>query len=311
MPVGANRPLINGGSYSWAHTGQYHNFNHLRFTTTGTSSAFATHAYSTVINCKASQKSTVSANSAFAAASTNVIWILCEGDSLLGYAFSPYDSKMIACYAHDSKQGVDGPYGEVIGCVIDTCQTGIDCGSARVEIFGNTIRNCVLGIEAGTIDSSVFINNIIADCVTGASLVTSLPTQLWDYNCWSNNGTDVTNVTKGSHDVTADALLVSGTAKGTDGVTSASGLVFTAATNPFGSVTTSDCLNIVETGTGATLGVYVISSVDGAGQITLATSAGASKSNIDYCIVLGSDFTLSSGSPCFNAGLKLGSDVGL
>jgi hypothetical protein len=168
----------------------------------------------------------------------------------------------------------------------------------------------LVGVEAGTADSGTFVNNIIADCVTGASSV-AVENQWWDYICWSSNGTDVSNVTKGSHDITADALLGSGVAEGTDGATNAGGTVFTAASNPFGSVTTSDCLNIIEAGTGATLGVYVISSVDSAGQLTLATSAGASKTGIDYCIVLGTDFTLGAASPCLDAGLQIGSNMGV
>jgi len=309
-PTGNNRPLMSCGAYYWTHTAQYRNYYHLQFTTTASRTALVTPVYSQIVNCKATSFSTVANKAGFWSGTYGTAYIGCEGISRLGYGFSVGSGgSVISCYAHDSDTGIYNPVGSVSGCVVDTCQTGIFMGGAY-DIVNNTIRNCVLGISAGTVDLSSILNNIIADCVTGASSV-AVENQYWDYNCWSNNGTDVSNVTKGSHDVTADALLVSGTAKGTDGATTVSGLVFTAASNPFGSVTTSDCLNITVAGTGATLGIYAISSVDSPGQITLATSAGASKTGITYCIVLGNDFTLSAGSPAFNAGLKLGSDVGL
>jgi len=313
-PVGSNRPLLNCGTYLFG-LETYSIHNHLQFTGSGSFVVYLYGTYETFVNCKFSTTSLT--GPAFETSSGGACTLIgCELSARKGSAFQQQSvsHRLINCYIHDSATGIrslaNGLF--VYGCVIETCTTGIDSGSsADLRIIGNTIRNCLTGISGSSSYGSSFINNIIADCVTGASWTTATPINFWDYNCWSNNDTAVSNVTKGSHDVTADALLVSGTAKGTDGVTSASGLVFTAATNPFGSVTTSDCLNITVAGTGATLGVYVISSVDGAGQLTLATSAGASKTGITYCITLGTDFTLGAGSPCFNAGLKLGSDVGL
>ena len=309
-PTGDNRPLINVGTSYWNDSGGYRNYSYLRFTGSGSQHPFYTASNSTVSNCKGTYTGT-SANVVALSFSgvSGTTFINCEASSPTGYAFGNA-AYLVNCYAHDSKVGINRP-GIVTGCVIDTCQTGIDIATDVTSCYNNTVRNCLLGIEAGGTDSGFFINNIIADCVTGASLA-AVENQYWDYNCWSNNDTDVTNVTKGSHDVTADALLGSGIAEGTDGVTNAApGTTFTAASNPFGSVTTSDYLNIIEAGTGATLGVYAISAVVGAGTLTLATSPGASKTGIDYRIVLGKDFTLGAGSPAFNAGLKLGADVGL
>lgn len=314
-PTGTNRPLISGPA-------RYINFasgvitKFISFTSTSSTGTALFGTYAQAIGCKFVNTGTTV--TAFAADSDSpTTFINCEFINNYGYGLSlnTVAVTLINCYIHDCATGIyevgSGTGRVIINCIIDTCQTGIVASALSFRLLNSVVRNCVTGISgAGNYDYSI-INNIFADNVTGVSWDVEPTSYLLDYNCWSNNTTDVTNVTKGSHDVTADALLVSGTAKGTDGATSASGLVFTAASNPFGLVTTSDCLNIVEAGTGATLGVYVISSVDGAGQITLATSAGASKTGIDYCITLGTDFTLSAGSPCFDAGLQLGSDVGL
>jgi len=239
----------------------------------------------------------------------------CEAVSLRGRAFNiSSTNKIYGCYAHDSKVGIlsNGNNNSIIGCVVDTALGGIAYGANSGQmIIGNTIRNCSTGINGTTATAVMALNNIIADCELGADASADQPLNIWDYNCWSNNTADTTFVTQGSNDVTADALLGSAIAEGTDGATDAGGTVFTAASNPFGSVTTSDCLYIFEAGTGATVGVYNISSVDGAGQITLARSAGASKTGIDYRIVEGTDFTLGAGSPALNVGIDAATFCGV
>jgi len=309
-PTLDDRPLITTANYQCG-IGSYWLIHNIRFTTTY-SSGIQMNGYDVFVNCKATNTSTSANYPAFNVA--NAIFVGCEAESRLGYGFSVSSGSLFSCYTHDSKTGiVCGTGMSINNCVVDTCQKGIDTvDTTRVSCTNNTIRGCLKGISGDGANANIFVNNIIADNVTGASWTTAQLINFWDYNCWSNNGTaDVSGVSKGSHDVTADALLVSTTAKGTDGATGATGLVFTAATNPFAGVTTGDRLNITVTGTGATLGVYVVSSVDSTGQLTLATSAGASKTGITYCLVKGSDFTLGAASPAFNAGLKLSSDVGL
>jgi len=200
--------------------------------------------------------------------------------------------------------------------VIETAQLALDISGSWMDeniISHNTIVGCLTGIYATTNAGNKVFNNIFADNYEGVEWTSASYMTFFDYNCWSNNLTDIvgSTATKGGNDVTADALLGSDVVTGTDGATDADGTVFTAASNPFGSVTTSDCVNIVEAGDGATLGVYNIASVDGAGQITLGRSAGASKTGIGYRIVVGTDFTLQASSPCFNAGLRLDTYTGL
>lgn len=312
-PTGVTRPLIDGGAYTFT-VAYYWNLSNLRGTSIyiGSTGTFGLSPYCSMLNCKVENTATAGNPVAIGYVDgTGINIIECEAVSRVGTAITAGSGAVVCCYVHDSKTGISAQWADTIyGCIIDTCQTGIDLVGSIYNIFSNAVRNCVLGIEAGTYDSGCVINNIIADCVTGASSV-AVENQFWDYQCWSNNGIDIINVTKGSHDVTKDALLVSGLVSGTDGATGGTGLVFTAASAPFSGVTTGDCLLIKDGGTGAVVGVYTISNVDSTSQITLATSAGANKTGITYGIVKGTNFTLGEGSPCFDAGMQLGAIVGL
>jgi hypothetical protein len=220
----------------------------------------------------------------------------------------------INCYAHDSQigflwQGVMS----IISCLVDTCNTGMSMVSYNAGIVANnTIRNCITGILGTTAYLNAFVNNIISDCLTGASWnAGGGKTNTWTCNNFYNT-TDNTNVTLDATNLVAsNPLLGSGFVSGTDGETDDTQHIFTADSAPFSGVTTSDCLLIKEAGTGATLGVYVISSVDSTSQLTIATHMGASKTGITYGIVKGTDFTLGAGSPCFNTGLKPSSNIGI
>ena len=313
-PTGVDRPIIACGGYAVT----IQNFYILKYVvfTTATTEGFVPGNYNVLIECKSTNTSASPDLNAFGGGNVGIVFISCEGISKNGNAFVLEGSSccMINCYAHDAKVGflAEVNNNSVLHCLVDTCQTGINLVSVDYNmILNNTIRNCITGIAGTDSRSDIFLNNIVSDCITGAGWTTNELINFWDFNCF-NNGTDNTNVTLGNSNLVAtDPLLVSGLVSGTDGATSATGLVFTAASNPFSGVTTSDCLLIKVIGTGATLGVYVISSVDSNGQITLATGAGVSKTGITYGIVKGTNFTLGAGSPCFDAGLQPSSLIGI
>jgi len=54
----------------------------------------------------------------------------------------------------------------------------------------------------------MFINNIIDSCTTGASWTSEYKKQLLDYNCWSNNGADVSTSLRAATTSRRIALLV-------------------------------------------------------------------------------------------------------
>ena len=308
VPIGDNRPLIGGNNFGFR-VGAFWRVSNIRFTDIFVYT-FQEDGDCVIVNCKAANTSAVANRAAFNRQGTPSTYIGCEGMSIAGYAFNMANAcRMFDCYGRDSKVGFYGSgtnQNELIGCIADTCQTGIDFVLVNWNVVREcAVRNCVIGINGGTSYGNHFTNNIIADCVTGASWGAEQAIDFWDFNCWSNNTTDVSNVTKGPNDVTADALFNAATVKGVDGATDGAGTAFTAATNPFAGVTTDDFLNIVEIGTGATLGVYTIAVVVGNGELTLGRSAGANKANIDYCIVKGVDFGLAAGSPAKDVGLDV------
>lgn len=316
ISTGVDRPIFALGANTFS-TAPYSTWKYLIFTTTNSSGVYVG-TYNTLLECKSTNSSTTANYPAFYLGGDIGILISCEAISAKGYAvYAGILCHIINCYFHDSKTGIyfaSNYYGRSVShSIIDTCLTGIDYSASYSLLFlNNVVRNCLTGITGTTAYNSSFINNIISDCVTGASWTATYGnSNYWGYNNFYNT-TDTTNVTLDSTNLVAsDPLLGSALVSGTDGVTSASGLVFTAVSAPFSGVTTSDCLLIKVAGTGATLGVYAISSVDSTSQLTIATTAGASKSSISYGIVKGSDFTLQSGSPCFNVGLKPSVVIGI
>lgn len=309
-PTGTDRPLLDGGATYTLTAGSYNKWSFLRATTAANWSTIQIGANSMLFGCGVAHTGTNASQRAIYTSGSGIVIMYCDVTAPRNQGiYYNGDAIVVGCYIHDCNKGIYAPgaYTACFGSIIETCQTGIDiAGGDGQRFYHCVIRNCVTGITATTGYADAFINNIIADCVTGASWGTAEPINYWDYNIWYNNGTDVSNVTKGPNAIATDPMFGSSIVEGADGVTDAGGTVFTAASNPFSGVTTDDCLNIVEAGTGATLGVYAISSVDGVGQLTLSRSAGASKTGIDYKVIKGADFTLETGSSALNAGVDAG-----
>lgn len=204
-PTGADRPTIAHTTYTFV-SAAYSIWKYFIFTAT-TQIGFQAGGDNVILECKSTGAGGIAA---FDGGTVNT-YISCEGISSIGTALSlPHYSKAINCYLHDSSIGIDisaQNYTSVSHLIIDTCTTGIKLTSAASGIFvNNTIYNCTTGISATVAYSMSFINNIITGCTTGASWTAARPINFWDYNCW-NNTTDVSNVTKGPNDITADPLL--------------------------------------------------------------------------------------------------------
>lgn len=305
-PIGDDRPLL---AFATRQCGLGDNllWKNLRFTTTHTS-GIQIGGNSRVVNCTARATDATIGDEAFNG-NANGIWIGCSASSPIGTAFSSSTATFINCYAHDSGTGflISSTHGRAIGCVADSCNSGFSLGGNYGSVTNSTARGCGTGIKnaQGTVNRAT--NNILADNFLGLHATSTQLLNYYNYNIYSNNTSDTENVTKGSNSITGDALLDGGVVTGTDGVTDGAGTAFTAASSPFSGVTTDDTVQIVEIGTGATLGNYTIAVVVGDGELTLSRSAGATQTGIDYRIVKGTDFTPGTGSPAIDAA----SDVGI
>jgi len=310
--VGVYRPTIACGAFTFG-SGTYSNWSNLQFTGTA-ASVFTSSGQSTIFNCKCVNSSATANQYAFVPVGSNMIG--CEGSSPAGTGFRSNGSTHISCYAHDCVIGFQSITSgcRFFSCVVDTCGGATATSGDGINPIGGddivncTIRNCKNGIYSSASFDCIFINNIIADCYNGANWGTNELQNTWAYNCFYGNTTPRTNVTAGATDIATDPALTGTIGKGTDGASVATSLVFTSASNPFASVTTSDYLAIFAgTGTGIKLAVYAISSVASIpGQITLATDPTDATNNISSCtfgVVKGIDFTLGAGSSCIDAAL--------
>ena len=206
---GTDRPLFANGGWGFSITNTYWNVYNLRFTCTYDFGVYFG-GYSTIYNCKITNSS---ANSSFGfvANGSYVKMISCESIDTNGSAFyAPEFSDFINCYAHDSTKGfyINTSYVSVTNSIIDTCTTAFDIdGTVKYTFINNTLYNCTTGYDIGGTTSGIFTNNIIANSTTGATATANNISNFWNYNCWSSNTTDVSNVTKGNNDITASALL--------------------------------------------------------------------------------------------------------
>jgi hypothetical protein len=217
----------------------------------------------------------------------------------------------VGCYFHDAGNASGAVYyngGAITDCIFDTCYLGVNFSStASCCVTDNTFINCLKGIGATTATNCGVIGNIFAFCGTGVKWDTTTQTTVMWNNAFYGNDTATSGIPTGSFapagGQTSDPGFTTSTATGTTATTNgAPGTTFTA-TGLLADVQTTDYL-CVWSGTGATPGVYAISSVAGApNSITLATSPGASASAIKWGIVKGGTATdLSIGTNLRNLG---------
>jgi len=206
LVVRTDRPLFECGGYSTIF-GDYSIHKNFRFKTTSLA-GLSVGTYSIIFNCKSQNTSALTYAAITLGSGSRILFseAICDNGIAIN---TNYYCRICSCYVHDSKSGIVLTFygGSVILSVIDTCTLGINCSNAYGWTFANnTIYNCTMGISGINAYAEAFINNIITDCTIGASWTTNTLNNFWDYNCW-NNTTDVVNVTKGPHDITADPKL--------------------------------------------------------------------------------------------------------
>jgi hypothetical protein len=212
-PVGTDRPLIACAANAFS-LGDYWIIKNISGTATS-NEGFRADAGSLFINCKMINSSGTANRQGFTLGNAAAI-IKCEVQTTNGYGIwrAGNNGAAIACYIHDCSVagfvGLSALY-DVANCIIDTCGIGIwfptaDDGAVSF-INNNTIYNCTTGLLCIDGDRMQVINNIFDNCTTGASWTTEQSSNFFDNNQWSNNGTDVSNVTKGDNALTENVTL--------------------------------------------------------------------------------------------------------
>lgn len=211
-PDGTDRPLIDMGIYTFT-VGNYTNARNLRFTGTGTHVVVVS-GYGVAQNILAENTFDAAVRNAFYTGDTGATCVQCEGKSEYGFAFKASSTtadawRLFACYAHDSVTGIQagGTRAEVVGCVVDTCTTGITLGY-NVTVMNCVVYNCTDGVSLTAQDyQGTIINTIITGCTNGlTTTATYAESGFRDYNCL-NNTNNYVNFTPGEHDIVADPLL--------------------------------------------------------------------------------------------------------
>jgi hypothetical protein len=204
-PTGANRPTIAAGGNTFL-TGNYWEMRNIIGTTTN-SSGFRANANCLVQNVKAHNTSgTAGRDGMRVEADTKVLYceMLCNstGDAV----DTSSRNFFYGCYIHDAANGFRGANDnlKVENCIIDTCTNGSNVTTTPHTYINNIFYNCSTAILIAGNNSFTIINNLFDSCTTGVSASSALDSNYLDYNNWNNNGTDVSNVTKGDHATTDD-----------------------------------------------------------------------------------------------------------
>ena len=274
-PTEANRPSIAFGANTFK-LGNYWTIKNVSMTGTGTNMLQGADTFSRVINCKIRNSTSTAGINAIFLNGNNCFIFKSEVISYRGAAITNNDTRnsFLGCYLHDSNKGIRFTYLDynthITNCIVsDNVHSNIIVESGNtadnILIQGNTIYGAEnklgVGINfAGTITRPRVFNNIISGCVTGVTHPTAGQTTGFDdYNDYNNNTTDVTNWTKGSNDIAVNPAFTS-VAQLTGSTATTSGSVLTQSGGDFSTVTDNVDFVYIKSGTGVTVGKYMITS---------------------------------------------------
>lgn len=268
-PKDDTRPTINVGATVLTY-GQYNFLNYLIYTGTATSNVTQGTGSKTKF-CKFVNTSSSTNRVAFTSGATSLV-AFCEFVSQLGIGISAAgaDTRVIYCFMHDSTGGMSIGVSRVftINCIIAACRT--------YEILINSsnpfsIINCTLhgytstprgiGISIGAAMGPLDLqNNIISYNATGISQATA---QVFGnqgaFNAFYGNTTDVTLYSKDLTDITGTNPTFTDITELSGSTATISGTTLTQ-TGAFSTVTDNVDYIQVHSGTGATVGSYLITS---------------------------------------------------
>lgn len=306
--TGTTRPIIAGAANGvvW---GVYQNFINMTFTTT-TAAGISPRLGAVMANCKVLNSSSTANRAAIGCSSSSGdnLFFNCEAVSQNGPAFAANSEKirMIGCYAHDSNIGFEESGGTTSGGTVINCISEGNTTAAYTSTSNNPgsiiVGNTFYGREAkiGTginLNTTVstrnrIFNNIIYGFVTGVNVLTNQQNSNYGaYNNFYNNTTDAALYNKDKTDLALDPQFAGATQiTGTTATTS--GSVLTQSGGDFSTVEDNiDYLHVIS-GTGVTVGVYLITSHTGT-TLTVNNALGTSGAgNVVYFIPTGHNFAI-------------------
>jgi hypothetical protein len=212
-PIDANRPTIACGAFNFVLDNGY-GVENMIFTGTATP-VLRVDVNGYIKNCKATNSSGSANFVSFFLGNTSGFIFDCEAisDSGVGIHVGAGQCHAAGNYVHDcGTVGIspEGSSGSIVGNVIDTCTTsgigniaGVNTGTL---LYGNTVYNCGegFGCDGATSGGNYYVNNIIDSNTTGAIVhANHSASNIFDYNNFNNNGTDITVASKGDN-ATAD-----------------------------------------------------------------------------------------------------------
>lgn len=325
---GSSRPLISCGA-NGSSFGEYNQFFNLHISGTSVSNFFIDDGNCTVVNCKATNTSTTASRAALGAAATSntVINTECISQNGYGITCSTQTLRMFGCYIHDCSSGVVCTTGTmfITNCIFEACSVEaiVHASTQNQTIIGNTFygREAKIGIGLNINHASSSNNkmwgNIFYGLTTGITVLTTKQgSNGGQYNNFFNNTTDVTNYDKGPGNLAINPAFV-GALQITGTTATTSGAILTQSGGDFSTVTDNiDYLRVIS-GTGVTVGGYLITAHTATTVTTNNALGTSSAGDVTYFITTGHNFAIGSalaglGAPQFDFGLETTSypDVG-
>ena len=190
--------------------GRYWVVSHLRGTGTGTEVFKMGVTVGSFYQLKADNSSGTARRSGLEGGSSGVNhYAMCEAICTNGRAILTLaDSSVYGCYLHDSFNGclvsTGSGHSSVIHNIFDTCTTGVTLSGTSNDgvICNNTFYNGTTGINVNQPVATI-MNNVIDNFTTGINRVATGSPTLVDYNNYSNNTADTSNIDKGGNATSA------------------------------------------------------------------------------------------------------------
>lgn len=308
-PTDDNRPLFgsatNANNFALS---AYWNVSYMRFQGTGTQIPLIS-TNGVAYYCKAINTSSTADRPAFSMSGNASIAINCEGISYRGRGFTlGNNAQLINCYAHDSKDGIvmtnTSGVCAVIGCIIaSNINSGITLAANITGIPQLILNNTFYGSEVqigkgidaptGSIANRI-VNNIFYGLTTGINHADNVKVTYSNFNTFYNNGTDVTNVTKGANDIALNPQFKN-VSQLTGSTATTSGSVLTQSGGDFSSVTDGVDFLYLISGTGTTNGITyrILSHTSTTVTLDIAPGTSATADKV-WSICIGHQFEVSS-----------------
>ncbi len=299
--TGSNRPIIALAANTYTF-GQFQNVHNMSFTGTA-ASVYNGGTGTRTQNVKALNSSTTATRAAFSGGTDSFNFdIECVCQLGRGLYHINNNAKYQGVYAHHSHTGVyvgtsRGAFSDILiyGCSI----VGIAGATATTYLTGCTIRGYASPVSGTTgvlisnaIDGQYITNSIISGWATGVAQATAQRfSNRGAYNCFYNNTANATLYNLDSTDITTDPSFTDVTEL-TGSTATTSGSVLTQSGGDFSTVTDNVDYVYIVSGTGVTVGMYLITSHT-ATTITLNNAPGTNATaNKVWKITIGKDLSV-------------------